>query len=264
VLTLVLGAAGTLAMAQVAPGRFLTISERVSFPGDVQSVYLLVTGKHGLLHSGPASWIQSTQAEEIACVGRFSVSPEEEIHGVLFVVFGTKSEVRSVFRSLSTSEIAPASYLSIDELRERLVERRSMLRQLDGEVRLQEERIETLQEDADAIANVAKIVNVEDELEDVKRKIQALDMAAKDIQQRKSQMKSRPAPLNAQTREAELVKQLAELSTALSATETSALQRISSASGELQGKLQLIEDTREDHVTLLEEELAELQRRRKR
>jgi vacuolar-type H+-ATPase subunit I/STV1 len=227
-------------------------------------VYLLVTGKHGLLHSGPASWIQSTQAEEIACVGRFSVSPEEEIHGVLFVVFGTKSEVRSVFRSLSTSEIAPASYLSIDELRERLVERRSMLRQLDGEVRLQEERIETLQEDADAIANVAKIVNIEDELEDVKRKIQALDMAAKDIQQRKSQMKSRPAPLNAQTREAELVKQLAELSTALSATETSALQRISSASGELQGKLQLIEDTRDDHVTLLEEELAELQRRRKR
>jgi hypothetical protein len=227
-------------------------------------VYVIVSGKKGLLHSGPASWVQSTQAEEISCIGRFPVSLDEEMLGILFIVLGTKSEVRSVFRSLSTSEIAPTAYLTIDELRERLVERRSMLRQLDGEVRVQEERIETLQEDADAIANVAKIVNIEDELEDVKRKIQALDMAAKDIQQRKSQMKSRPAPLNAQTREAELVKQLSELSAALSATETSALQRISSASGELQGKLQLIEDTRDDHVTLLEEELAELQRRGKR
>jgi hypothetical protein len=59
------------------------------------------------------------------------------------------------------------------------------------------------------------------------------------------------------------VQQLAELSTALSATETSALQRISNASGELQEKLKLIEETKDEHVSLLEEELASIQREKK-
>ena len=255
---------GKPASAQPKLNRFITLSERVPVSGDVQAVYLVVAGEKELLHSGAASWVQAAEGNEISCIGRFSLPSEEDRLGVLFVVLGTQGEVRSVYRSVKTSELTPTAYLTATELRERLVERRSLLRQLDSEVRLQEERIDTLQEDADAIANVARIVNVEDELDEVKRKIHAIDRASSSIQRRKLQMQQRPAPLNAQTREAELVKQLAELSTALSATETSALKRVSSASGELQQKLQLIEDTRDEHITLLEEELLELQRRRKR
>jgi hypothetical protein len=252
-----------VALAQAKQGRSITLSERVPFSGEVQAAYLIVAGKKELLHSSPASWIELTQGDEIACIGRFSLSSAEDTLGVLFVVFGTNGDVRSVYRALSVSELTPTAYLTLAELRERLVERRSSLRQLDAEVRSQEERIDTLQEDADAIANVARIVNVEDELEEVKRKILLIDTASRDIEQRKAQMQKRSLPLNAQAREAELVKQLSELSTALSATETGALKRISSASGELQEKLQLIEDTRDEHITLLEEELLELQRRRR-
>ena len=137
------------------------------------------------------------------------------------------------------------------------------MRQLQGEVRLQDERLRNLQEDADAIANVAKIVSAEDELKDVQTKIRRVDAAFASIQQRTAQMKARSLPLNAQKREAELVRQLVELSTALTATETSALKGISAASAELKQKLQMIEEANEEHVVLLEEELAELQRRQR-
>jgi chromosome segregation ATPase len=161
---------------------------------------------------------------------------------------------------MSASELQPTSFLSAAELRDRLVERRGALRQLQREVRSHDERLERLQEDADAIASVSRIVSTEDELSEVKNKVAQIDLAYKSIEQRSAQMKSRPTPLNAQTREAQLTQQLAELSSALSATETNALKRISKASGELQDKLRLIEETREEKITLLEEELADARR----
>jgi hypothetical protein len=178
-------------------------------------------------------------------------------------VFGEQGEVRSSFKTIAPDEIPPTLMLSSGELRDRLIERRGSLRQLQSEVSSQNERLRNLQEDADAIANVAKIVSVEDELKDVQAKIRAVDAAFSSIQQRSAQMKVRPALLNAQKREAELVGQLGILSTALTATETSALKGINTASAELKQKLRMIEDANSEHVVLLEEELAELQRRQR-
>jgi hypothetical protein len=251
-------------LAQAGQGRLVTLSERLHFSGEVRSAYMVVTGRSGSVSSGAATWIQLADSEDVACLGRIPISSAQEALGVLFVVTGSQGEVRSTFRSVSPQELSPTVYLTSAELRDRLVERRSALRQLDSEVTSQEERIEALQSDADAIANVSKIVHVEDELEGIKRTIQQVDGASKDIELRKARMQKRPVPLNAQSREMELVQQLTELSKELSATETSALKRISSASGELQQKLQLIEDTRDEHVTLLEEELADLQQRQRR
>jgi chromosome segregation ATPase len=103
---------------------------------------------------------------------------------------------------------------------------------------------------------VSKIVDAEDELGEIKARLKRVSTAQSDLDRRVSQMRSRPQPLNAKKREAELVEQLSELSTALSATENQAIKKISGAKGALEDKLRLIEETKGEHISLLEEELA--------
>ena len=118
------------------------------------------------------------------------------------------------------------------------------------------------QEDADAIANVSRIVDAEDELGAVRASLARVTAAQVSVQERILHMKSRRAPLNAQKREADLTQQLGELSKALTATETSAIKKISTATSDLQQKLKLIEETRDEHIDLLEQELSQLKRNR--
>jgi hypothetical protein len=251
-----------LQSAGALENRSLTISEQLAFTEEVKEAYLLVSSRNRIIHSAPASWIESTEGDSITCIGRVPVSQEDAELEVLFVAIGITGNIRSSFRIVNLAEAPPTAFLSSLELRERLIERRGALRQLQTEVRMQDERLQGLQEDADAIANVARIVTAEDELADVRKKIAQIDEAHKSIEHRALQMKARPQPLNAQTREAQLTQQLAELSSELSATEITALKRISIASGELKDKLRLIEETREEKISLLEEELAEARRGR--
>lgn len=262
-LSLMLWASLESARADVVAERTLTLSDHVHFAGEVRRVFMIVAAQGSILESKQVAWIDQPETQEVTCVGQVALRRSEPSLQVMFVIFGEKGEVRSSFKTISLDELPPTLLLSAGELRDRLIERRGALRQLQSEVRVQDERLRSLQEDADAIANVAKIVNTEDELKDVQAKIRKVDAAFASIQQRSAQMKARPSPLNAQKREAELVKQLGALSTALTATEASALKGISAASAELKHKLQLIEEANDEHVVLLEEELAELQRRQR-
>jgi chromosome segregation ATPase len=172
------------------------------------------------------------------------------------MVLGTNGEVKSAFKEINGDEISPSTLLSSAELRDRFVERRGILRQLQGEIASQGSRIRSLQQDADNIAMVSKIVDAEDELGEIKARLKRVSTAQSDLDRRVSQMRARPQPLNAKKREAELVEQLSELSTALSATENQAIKKISGAKGALEDKLRLIEETKGEHISLLEEELA--------
>lgn len=249
-------------MVSATGERTVTFSDQLPFVGDVREVYLVVTSRDRILHSALASWIESAAGDSITCIGRVPVEQDDSELEVLFVAIGVTGNVRSSFRSVHLADTQPTAFLSSMELRDRLIERRGVLRQLQSEVRVQDERLQGLQEDADAIANVSRIVTAEDELAEIKRRIAQVDEAYKAIERRGTQMKSRPQPLNAQTREAQLTQQLSELSSELSATETTALKRISKASGELKDKLRLIEETRNEKIALLEEELAEARRER--
>jgi DNA uptake protein ComE-like DNA-binding protein len=243
--------------------RTLTLSDQIHFTGEVRKVFMVVAAGEKVLESKQVAWIDQPDKKEVTGIGQVALQQHERVLQVLFVVFGEQGEVRSSFKTIAVDEIPPTWMLSSGELRDRLIERRGSLRQLQSEVNSQDERLRNLQEDADAIANVAKIVSVEDELKDVQAKIRKVDAAFTSIQHRSAQMRARPSPLNAQKREAELVRQLGALSTALTATETSALKGINTASADLQRKLRMIEDASDDHVVLLEEELAELQRRQR-
>jgi chromosome segregation ATPase len=134
-----------------------------------------------------------------------------------------------------------------------------VFRKLQNETHGLQERLTALQRDADNIAMVSRIVSAEEQVSDVHARLGRLAAAQQSIDHRAAQIKTRPQPLNAQKREAELVGQLGELSQALSAAETQALTRLKGAKGALQEKLALIEETRDQHIGLLEEDLARLQ-----
>jgi hypothetical protein len=243
--------------------RVVTLSDRVHFNGDVQRVLMAVSGSRGTLETKSITWIEQPDAQDITCIGRVILPPDELVLNILFVVLGQKGEVRSSYRTVLVPELSPTQFFSSEQLRDRFIERRSALRHLQSDVSSQDVRLTALQQDADAIANVSKIVSAEDELEEVKAKLKKLDAAFKSIEQRSLRMKTMQAPLNLQNRESELVRQLGELSTALVVTENNALKRIKAASVEMKQKLQMIEESKEEHIVLLEDELAELQRKKK-
>lgn len=244
--------------------RVLTLREKVHFAGEVERVLVLVASHGELLDSKHVAWIQQPETQDVSCIARVTIPDEASVLQLLFVVFGQRGEVRSVFKTLEAGAISTTEQLSLAELQDRLVEQRGVLRRLLQEVQSQGERLRVLQEDADAIANVSKIVSTEDELQDMQEKIRGVDTGFSNIRRRVELMKARPQPLNALKRESELVRQLTLLSTTLASAEERALKGIGTASAELRHKLQMIEDASDEHVVLLEEELAELQRRRRK
>jgi hypothetical protein len=242
--------------------RQVTLVERVPFAGEVDRVLVMAMTDSASPEVVTATWIAPHEGEEFSCVGRVALPAVAERLKVLSVIEGTRGEVRSAYREFAADELPPTLYLSLPELRARFVERRGVFRRLRSELESQLERMRVLQGDADAIAMVSRIVSAEDELADVKVKLRRVALAQEGVDRRVAQMKARPQPLTAQKREAELVSQLGELSEALSAAETQALRRLSGAKGALQEKLALIEETRDEHIAILEEDLARLQKGR--
>jgi hypothetical protein len=178
------------------------------------------------------------------------------------MMLGVQGDVHSAYQTMTPEELPPAVFLATSALRDRFIERRGVLRQLQGSSNSLDTKLKELQADADAIANVHKLVDAEDDLRSVQSALARVKAAQQGIQQRVANLRTLPLPSNAQRREAELVQQLGELSKALSLTETAAVKKISSATSDLQSKLRDIEDTKEEHIGLLEEELLEAQRAR--
>ena len=238
--------------------RQVTIADKVAFSGEVEQVIMVAASGDKPPRAVAATWIPSKDDDqELVCIGRLPEAPQAgERLSALLMVLGTNGEVKSAFKEINGDEISPSTLLSSAELRDRFVERRGILRQLQSEIIAQGSRIRSLQQDADNIAMVSKIVDAEDELGEIKARLKRVSTAQSDLDRRVSQMRSRPQPLNAKKREAELVEQLSELSTALSATENQAIKKISGAKGALEDKLRLIEETKGEHISLLEEELA--------
>jgi hypothetical protein len=216
---------------------------------------MVVSDSVAELHTAPAAWIPSPDKAAIDCIGRVVVAEQAERLEVMFVVLGRDGQARASYREIKLDQLSPAIFLSTTELRERFIERRAELRNVQLEQRTLESNLETLKADADAIAKVSKIVSAEDELERIKGAIKQVSAAYKNIDRLKQQTASRPTPLRAKAREYELTERLQSLSLALSSAETETIKR--TASEDLKRKLALIEETREEHIALLEQELAE-------
>lgn len=241
----------------------LTVSSKVPPMDGVSRAYVVVGDSTSVMAVAPLTYVEPPQGKNATLVGRLRISSEPSMLGLLFSVMNPTGEVRSVYREYKAEELPMVTRLSTSQLRDRFVERRGTLRQLQASVSALESRLVTLQEDADAIANVNKLVNAEDELREAKASLERVKAAQDAVQSRVALLRSRPQPLNAQRRQADLVRQLAEFSTALAKTESGAFKRMQSASTDLQSKLRDIEETKDEHVGLLEEELAGVKRARK-
>jgi hypothetical protein len=249
----------SFAQAIAQQSRRVTLVERVAFTGEVERVLMVAMADSHPPEVVDATWIAPQEGEEFACIGRAALPEVAERLQVLSVIVGTRGEVRSTYREFAAEEIPPTAHLSLPELRARFIERRGVFRKLQDQTQALDERLRTLQRDADNIAMVSRIVSAEEQVSDVHARLERVTAAQKSIDHRAAQIKMRPQPLNAQKREAELVGQLGELSRALSEAETQALKKLKGAKGALQEKLALIEETRDQHITLLEEDLARLQ-----
>lgn len=246
--------------AEPAPDRIATLTARIEFSGEVERVFMVVNDSVSELYTVPATWMVSAEGKAIECIGRVKIASEAKRIQLLFVALGVDGQARSSYRELGVDQLSPAVFLSSAEMRERFIERRAELRRVQDEARVLESKIETLKADADAIANVSKIVDAEGELDQVKGSIKRVSSAYKNIQQLRERVSNRPLPLRAKAREVELIQELQELSLALSTTESEAIKRSNFASEDLKRKLALIEETREEHIALLEQELAEARR----
>ncbi len=259
--TLVLMGA-SVARVQAQTEQALTLWSRVPAMDRVSRSYVIASDATQVVAVAPVTYLEAPQGKEATIVGRLRIDAEQGPLRLLFAIMNEAGELRSVFREFKRDELPMVARLSTSQLRDRFVERRGALRQLQSAVSSLETRLATLQEDADAIANVNKLVNAEDELRDVQKTLEQVRQAQGDIQSRIALLGSRPQPLNAQRRQADLVRQLAEFSTALTKTESSAVKRMQSASTDIQSKLRDIEETKDEHIGLLEEELAQARRER--
>jgi len=242
----------------------ITVAQSLAPVTDLQQSFVVVSQANQVIGVAPATYIEAPEGNEGWLVSRIPAPTGAEPVRVLFTMVGARGDVRSGYQELHATSVPPLLLLGLSAMQDRFVERRGVYRQLQISMTNLEGRLQELQQDADAIANVNKLVNAEDELSEARASLSRVRAAQDGIQHRIAHMRALPQPLGGQRREAELVEQLQELSTALSLTENAALKKISAAASDLQSKLKAIEETRDEHVGLLEEELIGIQRQRQK
>jgi len=242
--------------------RLVTIDQPIRVAGEPASVSLVVASDEKVIGVVPALVVSGAPNEPSSVVGRLPVPIDAERLYSIAVVISKTGEVSSGFRQISAISAEPVLLLDKGSVEARLSEQRETLARWEAQVRAQQSSMDRLQEDADVIANVNKIVDVEDELSVVRREAQRLRSALVLASGRVSSLKAQTVPTNFKRREMELSDQLNELSTALKTKEASALERIAAASTELRKNLELIEETKGKQIDVLNVELARLRKRR--
>ncbi len=152
--------------------------------------------------------------------------------------------------------------ISADDLRDRLLQKKETLKSWQIQLTAQKDSLQRLREDASVIGNLGRIIEVKDEIERTRMSMTSLERDLEHMRDFVKIARQRPQPKNYPLREGELTRQLAELAEAAKNAESQEFSRKSHAEGDLQRKLSIIEQTRNDDYDELQRELLRVRRQR--
>lgn len=151
---------------------------------------------------------------------------------------------------------------SPDELRKELLRKKEEFRNLSVQVNTQEESLRRLRADAGVVADLGRIVEVREQIEQARADLEGLEKDRSNLQDFVRLARSKPAPRNFVGRERQLVKHLGTLVDLTKDAETTETQRRGQATRELQRKVALIESTRSEDFESLQRRLIALRKQR--
>lgn len=208
----------------------------------------------------PAAIVVRDGSSTVTVVARATLPIEGGPYKALFTVYAKTGQISSAVREIKDVRLEPAVLLDVSELKRRLSEQKAQLHKWDKQATEQKSRLKQVQQQADTLSSVGKIVDADDELRAAKDENARLVASLSLAQERQLALKNRETPPNYKKREAELSTYLNVLSTEVKASEEGGA--FDDATKELQAKKDLIEATKYEHIDLLKDELAELRRKR--
>lgn len=248
---------GASAYAAPAP---VTLVQPVAFSALPDKGTVVVSQGSEVVAVVPAAIVVQEGVPSVMVVGRATLPIEGGPYAALFTVYSKTGEIGSATREIKDVRLEPAVLLEVSELKRRLTEQKTELRKWDVQATEQKSKLKKVQEQADTLASVGRIVDADDELRAAKDENHRLAASIALAQERQLALKTRETPPNYKKREAELSAQLNVLATELKASEND--EDLASGSKELQEKEALIESTKYEHIDLLKDELAKLRRQR--
>lgn len=153
---------------------------------------------------------------------------------------------------------------SVDRLRAKLLQRKSLLKSWQLQQKAQAENLSRLRADADIIAHAERLEQVRDQIEAGKLEIHSLQKDTERLKALIGLAKTKTRPKNYSRRQGELTRQVAELARAAKSAESQEYTRKSASDAKLQRQLTIIESTRFADLERLQIELEQQRARRAR
>jgi len=207
---------------------------------------------------------QGVFAEKRRWVAGVSLRPPAKRRKVLCSLLILGEEKQIYFEPELEIDLTPgmSEVLSTDGLRTRLLQKKDTLASWQLQISAQQESLQRLREDASVIGNLGRIIELREEVERVKANADNLERDLGHMREFIKIARTRPLPKNYSLREGDLVRQIAELADAAKGAESQEYQRKTHVEGELQRKLSIIEQTRNDDYDELQGELVRVRRQR--
>lgn len=254
-LVVCLGALLVSAASAHAQGAPLTVHATVAYTGKPFRAYVVASHVGKIVGLAPALIVDASSEKGADLVGQVLLPEKLADVSVAFVLVDEEGQVSSSLFDLSLDSQDAGALLSRTALRAVLQEKAVELKKRETQVRDQEQSLKRIQVDTDKIAQVDRIVDAEEQLDSLRADAKRLSDALAVVEGRMQALKGKAAPALIRRQEAEVSTELNALSVVLKSTEADALKRVSSASQELKSKLGLIENTKNEHIDLLQNEL---------
>ena len=253
---------GNAASQDQGKGPFRYAAQTLEMSGEVSSAYMLFSTEVGVQGLVPAAVLRMANRKNIILVSGYRDEGAPGTVSVTGIVIGKEGGIVSHTTPIEEVGLEGVSTMSSRELTSRLEAARVSLTSLEKEREQQAQNLERLQEDADTIANIGRIIDAEDELGAIKSDEQRLTASIAATKSHLAVLKAQSLPSNYQRREAELGAFLTNFSRASRDSNSETFKKLAAAEDEAAKNLALIEESKFEHVDLLQKELISLRKER--